>query len=217
MLDSDHIAPSDFIVDLSIHINSSLKFGQHCTAIVSKASERSLLIVKTFLSCDPRMMCGALITYVRPLMEFCTPIWSLYYKKDIDLVESVQRAFTRYVFKRCHLQPASYNERLAYLGLERLELCRIHADLIYILKLMHNIDLSSLAQTLHFNNSITSGHDFKLFINRCNKIFFSAHFTNRVAPVWKSLPYDCFTVNSLTSFKRRLYNIDFSHLLKGTL
>ena len=38
MLDSDHIAPCDSIVDLGIHINSSLKFGQHCMAVVNKAS-----------------------------------------------------------------------------------------------------------------------------------------------------------------------------------
>ena len=132
-------------------------------------------------------------------------------------MEGVQRAFTRNVFKRCQLQLASYNDRLAYLGLERLELHRIHTDLIYMFKLTHNIVLSSLAQTLHFNNSITRGHDFKLFINRCNKIVFSAYITNRIAPVWNSLPYDCFTVNSLTYFKRCLYNTDLSHLLKGTL
>ena len=144
-------------------------------------------------------------------------LYTCYGHLDIDLVEGVQRAFTRNVFKRCQLQPASYNDRLAYLGLERLELHRIHGDLIYMFKLMHNIVLSSLAQTLHFNNSITRGHDFKLFINRCNKIVFSTYFTNRIAPVWNSLPYDCFTVNSLTYFKRCLYNIDLSHLLKGTL
>ena len=175
-LDSDHVAPRDSIVDLGIHINSNLKFGKHCTAIVSKASARSKLIVKTFLSCDPRMICRAFITYVRPLMEYCTSVWSPYYK-DIDLVEGVQRAFTRNVFKRCHLPSASYNDRLAYLGLERLELRRINADLIYMFKLTHNIVLSSLAQSLHFNNSITRGHDFELFINRCNKIVLNAYFT----------------------------------------
>ena len=52
----------------------------------------------------------------RIIMEYCTSEWSSYYKQDIDLVKGVQPAFTRYVFKRCHLQPASYNDRLAYLG-----------------------------------------------------------------------------------------------------
>ena len=85
------------------------------------------------------------------------------------------------------------------------------------LNLRINIVFSSLAQSLHFNNIITRGHDFKLFINRCNKIVFSAYFANRVVPMWNSLPYDCFTVNSLTCFKRRLHNVDFSYLLKGTL
>ena len=114
------------------------------------------------------------------------------------------------------MQLAIYNDRLTYLGLERLKLRRIHADLIYMFKLMHNIVLSSLAKTLHFNNSITREHDLKLFINRCSSIVFSAYFTNRVAPVWNGLPYDFFIVNRFTCFKRRLYNINFSHLLKGT-
>ena len=82
-----------------------------------------------------------------------------------------------------------------YIG--RLGLRCIHADLIYVFKLTHNIILSSLAQTFHFNYSITRGHDFKLFINRCCKIVFSAYFMNSVAPVWNGLPYDCFTVNCL--------------------
>ena len=98
MLDSDHITPCDSIVDLGININSSLKFGQHFTAIVSNARVRSKPIVKTFLSCDPRMMCRVFLTYVRSLIEYCTPVWSLYYKKDKDLVESVQRAFTHNKF-----------------------------------------------------------------------------------------------------------------------
>ena len=83
-------------------------------------------------------------------------------------------------------------------------------------KLVHNIVLSSLAKTLYLNNSLTRGLDLKLFINRCTKIVLSVYFTNRVAPLWNGLPYDCFTANSFTCFKRPLYNIDFSHLLKGT-
>ena len=39
---------------LTLTVYSSLKFGQHYTAIVSKASARSKLIIKTFVSCDPR-------------------------------------------------------------------------------------------------------------------------------------------------------------------
>ena len=117
-------------------------------------------------------MYRAFITYMCSLIDYCTPVWPPYYKKDIDLVEDVHRAFIRSIFKPCHLQPASYNDRLAYLGLKRLEVRRIYGDLIYMFKHTHNIVLSSLAQTLHFNNSKTRGHDFKLFINRCSKILF---------------------------------------------
>ena len=69
MLDSDHIAPCDSIVDLDININSSIKFGQHCTAIVCKTSAHSKLIVKTFLSCDPRMLSRTCFHYIRALPD----------------------------------------------------------------------------------------------------------------------------------------------------
>ena len=107
MLDSDHIALCYSIVDPDFNINSSLKFVQHCTAIVSIANVRSKLIVNIFLFCYPHMMCRVFFTYVRPLTEYYTPAWSPYYKRDIDLLEAVQRAFIRNVIKRCHLQPAS--------------------------------------------------------------------------------------------------------------
>ena len=35
------------------------------------------------------------ITYVRPLLEYCTPIWSPYSVGMIKRVESAQRAFTK--------------------------------------------------------------------------------------------------------------------------
>ena len=35
--------------------------------------------------------------------------------------------------------------------------------------------------------------------------------------MWNGLPCDCFPVNSSTCFKKRLFNIDFSHLLNGNL
>ena len=42
--------------------------------------------------------------------------------------------------------------RLTYLGLQRLELRRIYADLIYMFKIIHNYISSSLINVFKFNN-----------------------------------------------------------------
>ena len=64
---------------------------------------------------------------------------------------------------------------------------RLHADLIMMYKLIHNIVSSSLTNVLHFTNDArTRGHRYKLYINRCNKLVFKSFFINRVVPAWNS-------------------------------
>jgi ribonuclease P/MRP protein subunit RPP40 len=212
-LNSEFISPSDSITDLGICVHSSLKSGPHCSSIVSRASARARLILKTFLSRNVRLLTRAFTVYVRPLLEYCTPVWSPHYKKDVDLVENVQRTFTRKLFFICHLPATSYDNRLHFLGLQRLELRRIHFDLIYMFKLTHNLTLSSLSNTLCFTNNSTRGHKYKLHIQRCNKSVFSTYFTNRVAPVWNYLPVRIFCNDTLNAFKRNLPSVDFTGFL----
>ena len=97
-------------------------------------------------------MTRAFIIYVRPLLEYCSPVWSPHFKQDIDLIENVQRSFTRKLFDCCNLVSKSYDDRLTYLGLQRLELRRIYADLIHMFKLIYNNIF--LSHTSMFSNLI---------------------------------------------------------------
>ena len=76
MLDSNIFSPCDSIFDLGVTIQSSLKAILHCSKIVSKVSACSNLILKAFLSRDPHILARSFITYVRPILEYCFPVWS---------------------------------------------------------------------------------------------------------------------------------------------
>jgi hypothetical protein len=48
--------------------------------------------------------------YVRPLLEYANVVWDLWLLKDINVIENVQRRFTRKVCVSCNLPVLSYDE-----------------------------------------------------------------------------------------------------------
>ena len=41
-----------------------------------------------------RLKVKAFVTYVRPLVDYCIPVFNPYYVKDTELIERLQRSFT---------------------------------------------------------------------------------------------------------------------------
>ena len=81
----------------------------HVSRIVNKATSRAKCILKRFSSRDSLLLTRAFCTFVRPLLEFSSVIWSSYYKKEINQIEAVQRSFTKAIG---NLRFCTYRERL---------------------------------------------------------------------------------------------------------
>ena len=78
-------------------------------------------------------------TIVRPHLEYCIQAWRPYRKKDIDMLERVQRRATKMIPK---LRKISY-ERLKECDLTTLETRRLRGDQIDVFKILNgyeNID-----------------------------------------------------------------------------
>ena len=63
---------------------------------------------------------------VRPHLEHCIQMWSPQYRRDMDLLECIQRRATEMIQGMKHL---SYEDRLRELGLFSLEKRRLQSDL----------------------------------------------------------------------------------------
>ena len=112
-----------------MNIDSSLKPSYHISNTVRKVNIRSKLIKCFILSRNPDNFIRAFKVYVRLLLKYNCVIWNPWLLQDINLIERVQRNFTRYVYLICHLPLVSYEKRLSIFKLERLELRRLHVGL----------------------------------------------------------------------------------------
>lgn len=201
--------------DLGIEIDNRLSFNTHITSITTKATQRVGLLFRGFLCRDLNFMKKAFVTYIRPIIEYNSVIWNPTLKKHIDLLENVQRRFTKRIPSISHL---SYLERLAAINLQPLELRRLHFDIVYYYKILHNLTPHKSSDFFMFHNPpATSRYSKPILINPTsgNKILFSS-FCCRAINSYNHIPIHVQNSSNISQFKRSLHNLDFSSFLYGS-
>lgn len=201
--------------DLGVMMSNSLVFSQHCSSISSKASSKVGLIYRAFASRSVEFMKIMFVTHVRPIVEYCTEVWSPFWLKDIDMIENVQRRFT----KKCNgLWDVPYVDRLNILKLEPLELRRIKRDLQMVYKIIHNLVSLNFDDFFILSPSTqTRGHQWKLYPKRAHLNIVFHSFAFRVVRIWNSLPHEIVQSPSFNIFKTNLnaYSNDLWAHLSG--
>ena len=114
---------------------------------------------------------------MRPLLEYCSPIWSPHTLESIDLLENVQRSFTR---RLPGLDYLNHTEKLTFLNLPSLESCRLRIDCNLMYNIMHNKfytiqNLFDLRADIVTSQVIIRGHNLKVFVqpSNCNTVKYS--------------------------------------------
>jgi len=119
------------VKDLGVTVNDSLTiFRKLCVLPVYN------LIYRSFVSRDLSSLVRAYCTYIMPLLEYNSVVWSPSNLGDIRRVESVQRKFTKRLPSFHNL---SYTTRREKLGLTTLELRRLHFHLVVCNKIVFNV------------------------------------------------------------------------------
>ncbi len=210
------VLPSHTCVrDLGVLVSSDLRFSEHCSNIAQLASTKVNMIFNCFLNRKTTFLVHLYKTYVRSRLEYASQVWNPSLERNIRVLESVQRQFTR---RLPGLASLSYPERLILTGLESLELRRLQADLIMVYKIIHRlVDLRFEDYFQYCQNRSSRGHRFKLTVAKSNTICRANFFSCRVVSVWNSLLQ--ITVNSATlnTFKNRLSKENLGNFLQVRL
>ena len=168
--------------DLGVIVNDSGKPSEHATTIAKKANGILSQLNRTMISRNRDVILNLFKIFVRPILESAGVAWCPWEKKDIEIIEKIQRRTTRMI---PGLGGLSYEERLKACNLTTLERRRERGDAIEMFKILNGYSGNDLVSSLCFTSqrhdvSTRSSANKSLVLEKCRLYVWKNFFTNRV-------------------------------------
>ena len=200
--------------DLGVLVDNNLNFEDHIDYIIKRASSKKAQILRNFTYRSKKVLVPLFKSLVRPILEYVNSVWDSSLRSQINLIEAVQRKYTKHILE---VRKLSYEERLKILDLPSLEYRRFRGDLIQVYKIVHkHYDRTSVNSLFRFNNSSRlRGHSFKLTKFITKKRQYQHFFTNRIVNKWNSLSQEIVSSETINTFKNNI-DREFKDLMYTT-
>jgi len=194
---------------LGVTINHNLSWSNHITQICSKANSVLAFLRRNLRQCSTAVKSLAYFTYVQPIVEYASTVWSPHIKADINKLEMIQRRAARFVLNN-YSRFASVTRMLDILKWPTLENRRNTAKIIMFYKILHGHVCVEFHNYLHPNRSSTRGHNLRFMQLPTSIDAYLYSFLPSTIRLWNSLPAQLMQSLTLTDFKYNLY-VHYTH------
>ena len=126
--------------DLGVTMNANMKVSEQCRIAASTGNQVLGMIRRNITYKEKSLIVPLYKAIVRPHLEYCIQAWNPHLRKDIDMLEKIQRRASKLIPGLRYLR---YEERLKECGLTTLETRRLRGDQIEVFKILNgyeNID-----------------------------------------------------------------------------
>ena len=189
--------------DLGVSINTNMNVSEQCRIAASKGNQILGMIRRNITYKEKSLIVPLYKAIVIPHLEYCIQAWSPYLRKDIDMLETIQRRATKLI---PGLRYLTYEERLKECGMTTLETRRLRGDQIEVFKILNgyeNIDSNIFFFEIK-ESKITRGHNSTLVKKQSRLDVRKFSFSQRTINVWNTLSEECVHDSSVNMFKNRI-------------
>ena len=187
--------------DLGVYVDDQLKYSKHIQTAANKGTSLLAMIRRAYVFLDGPSLVQLYKSLIRPHLEYGNVVWAPIRKKDIQLIENVQRRATKLV---PGLKDLEYEQRLQRLKLPSLVYRRARGDMIEVYKYLHDIYKVDASFLPLDKDCVTRGHSLKLKKERSKGRDRQHFFSQRVVNPWNSLTEEIVRAPTLNTFKSRL-------------